>query len=90
MSLIAWYPLGTNFNDYSGNNYHATDSGTQLDTNGKTIEYSRYFDSADTITASFVYPVTWFDPISISTWIYIPTIATWNTNFGNTPTLEYK
>ena len=35
MGLIAWYPLNGNTNDYSGNNYNATNSGATINENGK-------------------------------------------------------
>lgn len=35
MSLIAWYPLIKDTNDYSGNNFHLTNNGGVIDPNGK-------------------------------------------------------
>lgn len=35
MSLIAWYPLNGDTNDYSGNNYHLTNNGATNNASGK-------------------------------------------------------
>lgn len=49
MGLIAWYPLNGDTNDYSGNNFHATNNSATINTDGKLGQSYTFTNGADGI-----------------------------------------
>ena len=74
MSLVAWYPLNGNTNDYSGNGYHLT--GTPTYTNngkiGQAADINRDWGSSTGFTDSIC-----AGDFSVAFWIKIPYSATY-------------
>lgn len=67
MSLVAWYPLNGNTNDYSGNQLHATNNGATIDNNGK-IGKTYLFNGSNNILTPLNSDM--FNQVSISFWVY--------------------
>jgi len=78
---------GTTAQDRTSNNNDGTIAGATWQTEDQCIAGKcLFFDgSDDTVNVSnFNYPSTWDDAFSISTWIFVPSSATWsNGYYGN-------
>lgn len=77
MSLLAWYPLTGNLNDYSGNNITATNVSAVINDNGKLGKcYSSAGAGYIDIPATTVHKCK---DLSISIWVKI---NSWNTSYA--------
>ena len=81
VGTTAYDSIGNNNGSLSGTNLPEWQNENQC-ISGKCL----YFNGVDNKVeiSNFNYPSTWNDPFSISTWIYVPSSATWsNGYFGN-------
>lgn len=74
MSLVAWYPLNGNTNDYSGNGYHLTGTPTYTSNGkiGQAVDINRNWGSSTGFTDSIC-----AGDFSVAFWIKIPYSATY-------------
>lgn len=78
MSLIAWYPLDGNLEDYSGNLENMSGSWT-IDNNGKI---GKCYKKNGTMNLPLS-PIDIGDRMTLSFWIYVPSTSSGSTIFKN-------